>query len=55
MEDDEPDGPAGEDLKAQNQRAAVQFKAQHALVVAFFLLLLYVYRTQLTRRGNHSP
>ncbi|KAK0898204.1 mannose-ethanolamine phosphotransferase gpi13 [Friedmanniomyces endolithicus] len=39
MEDDEPDGPAGEDLKAQNQRAAVQFKAQHALVVAFFLLL----------------
>ncbi|KAK1088825.1 mannose-ethanolamine phosphotransferase gpi13 [Friedmanniomyces endolithicus] len=39
MEDGERDGPAGEDLKAQNQRAAVQFKAQHALVVAFFLLL----------------
>ena len=45
MEDDEPDGPAGEDLKAQNQRAAVQFKAQHALVVASFLLLLYAHHT----------
>ncbi|TKA38846.1 hypothetical protein B0A54_09895 [Friedmanniomyces endolithicus] len=41
MEDGERNGDAGEELKAQNQRAAVQFKAQHALVVAFFLLLLF--------------
>ncbi|TKA77053.1 hypothetical protein B0A55_04394 [Friedmanniomyces simplex] len=40
MEDGEPESSAGEELKAQDQRASVQFKAQHALVVAFFLLLL---------------
>jgi len=45
MEDGERNGDAGEELKAQNQRAAVQFKAQHALVVAFFLLLLYAHHT----------
>lgn len=28
------------DLKAANKRLEVQFKAQHGLVVAFFLLIL---------------
>ena len=28
------------DTKAENKRRSVQFKAQHALVVAFFLLIL---------------
>ena len=40
MEDGEPKQPAVKDTKAEDQRLAVQFKAQHGLVVAFFLLLL---------------
>ncbi|KAK4890832.1 mannose-ethanolamine phosphotransferase gpi13 [Elasticomyces elasticus] len=40
MDDGEPDSSAADELKNQNKRAAVQFKAQHALVVAFFVLLL---------------
>jgi hypothetical protein len=31
-----------QDLKAENKRLAVQFKAQHALVVGFFTLIAYV-------------
>lgn len=34
--------PEPDVVKAENKRLAVQFKAQHGLVVAFFLLLLYV-------------
>lgn len=42
MEDDEPGQPASKgDLKADNQRLSVQFKAQHGLLVLFFILLLY--------------
>ena len=33
--------PAIEDVREQNKTAAVQFKAQHGLLVAFFLLILY--------------
>ena len=37
-------GAAGEatpkDVKAENKRLEVQFKAQHGIVVAFFTLLL---------------
>ncbi|KAI6880635.1 hypothetical protein KC318_g18662, partial [Hortaea werneckii] len=41
MEDDEPGQPASKgDLKADNQRLSVQFKAQHGLLVLFFVLLL---------------
>ncbi|KAI6796432.1 hypothetical protein KC332_g14881, partial [Hortaea werneckii] len=42
MEDDEPGQPASSkgDLKADNQRLSVQFKAQHGLLVLFFILLL---------------
>ena len=31
-----------QDLKAENKRLAVQFKAQHALMVGFFTLIAYV-------------
>jgi hypothetical protein len=31
-----------QDLKAENKRLAVQFKAQHALMVGFFSLIAYV-------------
>ena len=46
MEDDEPGQPASSkgDLKADNQRLSVQFKAQHGLLVLFFILLLYELR-----------
>lgn len=40
MEDGEPQPSASKDLKTENERLAVQFKAQHGLVVAFFVLLL---------------
>ncbi|KAK5137014.1 hypothetical protein LTR08_001023 [Meristemomyces frigidus] len=40
MEDDEAEPSATQDLKAENARISVQFKAQHALVVAFFVLIL---------------
>ncbi|KAI7322220.1 hypothetical protein KC315_g8894 [Hortaea werneckii] len=42
MEDDEPGQPASSkgDVKADNQRLSVQFKAQHGLLVLFFILLL---------------
>lgn len=34
---------AGEgEVKAERKQLAIQFKAQHALVVAFFILLLYL-------------
>lgn len=33
---------ASKDLKAENKRLAVTFKAQHGLIVAFFTLILYV-------------
>ena len=48
MEDDEPGQPASSkgDLKADNQKLSVQFKAQHGLLVLFFILLLY-------ELGNH--
>ncbi|KAK3068358.1 mannose-ethanolamine phosphotransferase gpi13 [Teratosphaeriaceae sp. CCFEE 6253] len=39
MEDERSDDTAAEELKAQHKRIPVQWKAQHALVVAFFLLL----------------
>jgi hypothetical protein len=32
-----------QDLKAENKRLAVQFKAQHALMVGFFTLIAYVF------------
>ena len=43
MDDDDGAGPpedAPRDLKAENKQLAVQFKAQHGLVVGFFLLVL---------------
>ncbi|KAI7522668.1 hypothetical protein KC317_g21850, partial [Hortaea werneckii] len=42
MEDDEPGQPASSngDLKPDNQKLSVQFKAQHGLLVLFFILLL---------------
>ena len=55
MEDDEPGQPASSkgDLKADNQRLSVQFKAQHGLLVLFFILLLYELRNYL-RYGASS-
>jgi len=40
MDDGPSEGDAPQDVKADNKQLAVQFKAQHGLVVAFFLLLL---------------
>lgn len=34
--------PTEEDVKAQNKELSVQFKAQHALVIGWFTLILYV-------------
>lgn len=31
-----------QDIKAQNKKRQLEFRAQHGLVVAFFLLILYV-------------
>jgi GPI ethanolamine phosphate transferase 3 subunit O len=42
MKDETPKRPSNEELKAENERLAVQFKAQHGLVVAFFVLILCV-------------
>jgi hypothetical protein len=36
-----PKGVAPRDVKAEDKRLAVQFKAQHGLIVAFFILILY--------------
>jgi phosphatidylinositol glycan class O len=36
-----PKGKAPRDVKAEDKRLAVQFKAQHGLIVAFFVLILY--------------
>jgi phosphatidylinositol glycan class O len=36
-----PQGKAPRDVKAEDKRLAVQFKAQHGLIVAFFILILY--------------
>jgi len=32
---------ATRDIKAQNKKRNLEFRAQHGLVVAFFLLILY--------------
>lgn len=40
MENGTPKGEASKDIKAENNRLSVQFKAQHGLVVAFFILIL---------------
>lgn len=53
MSDGKTDKSAAEDLKTQNQRASVQFRTQHGLVVAFFLLLLYVRIPECETHGRY--
>lgn len=40
MDPTRPPESAAKELKAENKRLSSQFKAQHALLVAFFTLLL---------------
>lgn len=44
MVDAAPD-TASADLKARNKRLSLNFRVQHGIVVAFFLLILYAYGT----------
>ena len=44
---------ATQDIKAQNKKRQLEFRAQHGLVVAFFLLILYVLLK--ARHIQHGP
>lgn len=35
------DPPSKDEVRAENKRLEVQFKAQHGLMLAFFALILY--------------